>query len=180
MELGVDSIELGAQGALALAQLGGAGAQLLERDELFLVGLDQPGGRALRVDEVTLERLATPGGGLLGAQRGEPPVDLGADKRWRAPRRPDAGTAISVHFSNSTRSSGARSASARFTRTAYSSANARRLAISHLNTAPHDRLLLDRRGIDRSNSKFAIAWEQSSRRSWRTCSCTTRSSAPRM
>ncbi len=51
---------------------------------------------------------------------------------------------------------------------------ARRLAIRRLSTTPHGRLLFDGRGIDRSNSKFAITWEPSPRRCYRT-SCSTTS-----
>ncbi len=52
--------------------------ELVERDELFLVGLDQAGDRAVGAVKVAFERLAAPGGGVLGAQRGESAVDLGA------------------------------------------------------------------------------------------------------
>ena len=41
VQLGVERVELGAQCGLALAQRGHPGAQLVEREELFLVGLDQ-------------------------------------------------------------------------------------------------------------------------------------------
>src|SRR5215207_3189993 len=81
VELCLERVELGAQRGLALAQGGGAGAEFLERDELFLVGLDQASDRALGAVKVTLERLAAAGGGVLGAQRGESAVDLGAHER---------------------------------------------------------------------------------------------------
>jgi hypothetical protein len=81
VELGVERVELGAQRALALAQRRGAGAQLLERDELLLVGLDQPGDRGLGAVKVALESLAAADGGVLGPGRVEPPVDLGAHER---------------------------------------------------------------------------------------------------
>jgi hypothetical protein len=81
VQLGVERVELGAKRALALAQRGGAGAQLLERDQLFLVGLDQPLDRAVGAGEVALERVAAPRGGVLGAQRLQSAVDLGADER---------------------------------------------------------------------------------------------------
>src|SRR5215208_504798 len=81
VELCLERVELGAQRGLALAQGGGAGAEFLVRDELFLVGLDQASDRALGAVKVTLERLAAAGGGVLGAQRGESAVDLGAHER---------------------------------------------------------------------------------------------------
>ena len=81
LELGVERVELGAQGALALAQRGHPSAQLIERDQLFLVGLDQPLDRAGGAGEVAFERFAAPDGGMLGAQRGEAAVDLGAHGR---------------------------------------------------------------------------------------------------
>ncbi len=52
---------------MAFAQLGGTGAELLERVELFLVGLDQAGGRGLGACEVAFERVAPAGGGMLCA-----------------------------------------------------------------------------------------------------------------
>jgi hypothetical protein len=41
VQFGVERVELGLQGRFALAQRGGAVAQLIERDQLFLVCLDQ-------------------------------------------------------------------------------------------------------------------------------------------
>src|ERR1019366_6131411 len=43
VQLGVERVELGAECGLALAQAGHPGAQLVDREELFLVGLDQAG-----------------------------------------------------------------------------------------------------------------------------------------
>jgi hypothetical protein len=67
VQLGLERVELGAQRALALAQRGHPGAQLIERDELFLVALDQAGDRGVGAGEVALERLAALGRGVLGA-----------------------------------------------------------------------------------------------------------------
>jgi hypothetical protein len=49
--------------------------------ELFLVGLDQATDRGIGAGKVTLEGVAALGRGVLGAQRGEPAVDLGAHER---------------------------------------------------------------------------------------------------
>jgi hypothetical protein len=81
VQLGVEAVELGLERALALAHRRGAGAELIERDQLFLIGLDQPLDRCGGAGEVALERLAPPGGGVLGAHRGEPAIDLGAHQR---------------------------------------------------------------------------------------------------
>jgi hypothetical protein len=67
VQFGVERVELGLDGALALAQGRHSVAQLIERDELFLVGLDQPLDRAVRAGEVALERLAAAGSGVFGA-----------------------------------------------------------------------------------------------------------------
>ena len=80
VQLGVEAVELGLQRGLALAQRGHPGAELVERDELFLVGLDQPLDRGAGAGEVALERFAAAGGGVLGPRRGEAAVDLGADE----------------------------------------------------------------------------------------------------
>ena len=80
MQLGVERVQLGAEGRLALAQLGHAGAEFLERDQLFLVAVDQSPQRVLRAREVALEPVAAVAGGVLGAERLEPPVDLGLDQ----------------------------------------------------------------------------------------------------
>jgi hypothetical protein len=77
VQLGVENVELRAEGRFALAQLGGAGAEFLERDQLFLVAVDQPPQRVLRAREVALEPFATVAGWVLGAERLKPPVDLG-------------------------------------------------------------------------------------------------------
>jgi hypothetical protein len=81
VQLGVEAVELGLQCGLTLAQGGHPRAQLVERDELFLVGLDQPGDRAFGAGDVTLERFAASAGGVLGPQRLEAAVDLRAHER---------------------------------------------------------------------------------------------------
>ena len=80
VQLGVEAVELGLQRGLTLAQRGHPGAQLVERDELFLVCLDQPRDRGAGAGEIALERFAATGGGVLGPHCGEAAVDLGAHK----------------------------------------------------------------------------------------------------
>jgi hypothetical protein len=80
VQLGVERVQFGAQRRFALAQLGHAGAELLERDQLFLVAVDQPPQRALRAREVTPEPVAAVAGRVLGTKRLEPPLDLGLDQ----------------------------------------------------------------------------------------------------
>ena len=80
VQLGVEAVELGLQRGLTLAQRGHPGAQLVERDELFLVCLDQPLDRGAGAGEIALERFAATGGGVLGPHFGEAAVDLGAHK----------------------------------------------------------------------------------------------------
>src|SRR5204863_5556615 len=80
VQLGVECGELGLEGALALAQLGGAGAEFLERDELLLIAVEQPPERGLSACEVALERVATSGGRVCRAHRLEPAVDFGLDQ----------------------------------------------------------------------------------------------------
>src|ERR1039458_1184694 len=73
VQLGVERVELGAECGLALAQAGHPGAQLVDREELFLVGLDQAGDGALGAGDVRVgalrgvcwrgARSAAPGGG---------------------------------------------------------------------------------------------------------------------
>ena len=59
VQLGVERVELRLKGGLAFAQLGGAGAELVERDELLLVAVDQASQRVPGAGEVALERVAT-------------------------------------------------------------------------------------------------------------------------
>jgi len=82
VQLGVERVQLGAEGRLALAQFRGAGAELLERDQLFLVAVDQPPQCVLGAREVAFQALAAVASGVLGAQRREPPLDLGLDQLW--------------------------------------------------------------------------------------------------
>jgi hypothetical protein len=81
-ELVGQGVELAAQAGLAGTQLGGAFAQLVEGDQLFLVGLDQPGDGGGGLGQCLLEALLRGGGGVGGAQLIQAPVDLGADQRW--------------------------------------------------------------------------------------------------
>ena len=66
VQVRIERVELGLERALALAEGGHPGAQLLERDQLFLVCLDQPFDRAGGAGEVALERFAAAGSGVLG------------------------------------------------------------------------------------------------------------------
>ena len=81
VELCLERVELGAERGLSLAQRGHASAQLVDREELFLVGLDQAVDRALRAGDVALERIAAAAGGVLGPQGLEAAVDLRAHER---------------------------------------------------------------------------------------------------
>jgi hypothetical protein len=80
VQLGVERVQLGAQRRLAPAQFWHAGAELLERDQLFLVAVDQPLQRVLRAEEVALEAFAAVACWVLGAERLQPPLDLGLDQ----------------------------------------------------------------------------------------------------
>jgi len=79
-ELGGQGVELAAQAGFAVTQLGHARAQLVEGDQLFLVGLDQPGDGPAGLRQCLFEALLGGGGGVGGAQLIEAPVDLGADQ----------------------------------------------------------------------------------------------------
>jgi hypothetical protein len=81
VQLGIERVELGLQGRFALAQPGGAGAQLIERDQLFLVCLDQTLNGTARADQVALQSLAAVAGGVLHAQALKPALDLCLDQR---------------------------------------------------------------------------------------------------
>jgi hypothetical protein len=89
MEVGVERVELGLESGLAFAQRGHPGAQLVEREQLLLVGLDQPLDRAGGAGEVALERLAAASGWVLGAQCVEAAVDLRPDERGVLEQPPD-------------------------------------------------------------------------------------------
>jgi hypothetical protein len=81
VQLGVEHIELRLDRGLAFAQLGGAGAELVDRDELLLVAVQQSSDRVLGADEVALERVSSAGGGVRRAHRLESAVDFGLDQR---------------------------------------------------------------------------------------------------
>ena len=80
MQVGVEGVQLGAEGRLTPAKFGHAGAEFLERDQLLLVAVDQSVQRILGTGQVALEPVAAAGGGVLAAERLEPPVDLGLDQ----------------------------------------------------------------------------------------------------
>ena len=71
-ELGVECVDLVAQAGLAGAQLGHAGPQLVEGDQLFLVGADEPGDRRGGLGQCGVETLALCGGRVGRAVLGEP------------------------------------------------------------------------------------------------------------
>ncbi len=80
LKFDVEAVKLGLEGVLACAQDGHPGTELLERDELFLVGLDQPLDRGAGAGEVALDRVATVGGGVLGPRGTEAAADLRANE----------------------------------------------------------------------------------------------------
>src|SRR5215472_14088391 len=79
-ELGVEGLGLVAQAGLAGAQIGHPGAELVEGQEVFLVGADQPGDRAGGFGQGVVQALALGGGRVGGADLGQAVVDLGADQ----------------------------------------------------------------------------------------------------
>ncbi len=79
-ELAVEGVDLVVQAALAGAQLGHAGAELVEGDQLLLVGADEPGDRRGGLGQSGIKTLALGGGGVDGAGLLEPFVDLAADQ----------------------------------------------------------------------------------------------------
>ncbi len=80
VQLGVERVQLRLENGFALAQLRGAGAELVERDQLFLVAVEQASQRILRAGEIPLERVTARGGWVRGAECLEPAVDLGLDQ----------------------------------------------------------------------------------------------------
>src|SRR6185503_1783393 len=72
-ELAVEGVDLVVQAALA-------GAQLVEGDQLMLVGADEPGARRGGLGQSGIETLALGGGGVDGAGLLEPLVDLVSDQ----------------------------------------------------------------------------------------------------
>ena len=91
VQLGVERIELRLDRGLAFAQLGGAGAELVDRDELLLVAVQQSSDRVLGADEVALERVSSAGGGVRRAHRLESAVDFGLDQRGVVEQREHSG-----------------------------------------------------------------------------------------
>jgi hypothetical protein len=79
-ELGVQGVDLGAQAGLAAAQVRDAGAQLVDGDQLFLVGLDHAGDRGGGLGEGGLQPGALGGDRVAGAGVVQAAVDLGADQ----------------------------------------------------------------------------------------------------
>jgi hypothetical protein len=79
-ELGVEGLGLVAQAGLAGAQVGHPGAELVEGDEVFLVGADQPGDRAGGFGEGVVQAFALGGGRVGGADLGQARADLGVDQ----------------------------------------------------------------------------------------------------
>ena len=93
VQLGVECVELRLDRGLAFAELGGAGAELVDRDELLLVAVQQSSDRVLGADEVALERVSSAGGGVRRAHRLKPAVDFGVDQRGVFEQREHAGPA---------------------------------------------------------------------------------------
>ena len=79
-ELAFKGIDLVAQAALAGAQLGHAGPELVEGDQLLLVGADEPTDRRGCLGQSDVEASALGGGGVDGAVVVEALVDLAADQ----------------------------------------------------------------------------------------------------
>ncbi len=80
-ELGVERVELSADSRLAFTQVGHADAELIEGQQLLLVGLDQAGDPGGGSGQVTLQPGALRGGGVGDAQLGQAPVQLVSDER---------------------------------------------------------------------------------------------------
>ena len=79
-ELAVERVDLVVQAGLAGAQLEHAGPELVEGDQLLLVGADEPGDRRGGLGQSGIETLALDGGGVRGADLLEPLVDLVSDQ----------------------------------------------------------------------------------------------------
>src|SRR5665811_2212876 len=88
-ELGVQGVELVAQAGLAGPQLGHAGAQLVQGDQLLLVGADEPLDRLAGLGQGGVEPFALRGGRVGGAVLGEPLGDLGSDQGGVGQQRGD-------------------------------------------------------------------------------------------
>jgi hypothetical protein len=80
-ELGGECVEFVALAGFAVAQLGHPGAQFVEGDQLFLVGLDEAGDGGGGLVQGALQPGLGGGGRVGGAQLVEAALDLGADQR---------------------------------------------------------------------------------------------------
>ena len=89
VQFGFEGAELRGERGLALAQLGHPLAQLLERDQLLLVGLDQARGAGAHARELAFESLAAAGGGVLAADGFESALDLGSHELGLFEQVPD-------------------------------------------------------------------------------------------
>src|SRR5215208_4646782 len=79
-ELGVEGVDLQTQSGLAGAQLGHSGPEVIERDQLLLVGADEPFDRLAGLGQAGVETFALHSGGIGGADLGKPTGDLGPDQ----------------------------------------------------------------------------------------------------
>jgi hypothetical protein len=79
-ELVVQRLDLVAQVGFPGAQVGHAGAQLVDGDQLFAERLDHAGDAAAGVGQRSLQAVALLGGRIGGARGEQPFVDLGADQ----------------------------------------------------------------------------------------------------
>jgi hypothetical protein len=73
-ELGVEGVELGAEGLLLGPQGGHAGAELVQAEQLLLVGLDQPGDGGRGPGVLALQPGLGRGGGVGRVQLGQAAV----------------------------------------------------------------------------------------------------------
>ncbi len=79
-ELVVDRLDLVVQVGFPGAQVGHAGAQFVDGDQLLAVGLDHAGDPAAGLGQRGVQAFPFPGGRIGGARAGQPVVDLGADQ----------------------------------------------------------------------------------------------------
>jgi hypothetical protein len=89
VQLAFEGDELRGERALALAQLGHPLAQLLERDQLLLIGLDQAPGAGAHACKLVFESLAAAGGGVFAADSFEAALDFGSDELGLLEQAPD-------------------------------------------------------------------------------------------
>ncbi len=78
-ELGLEGVELVVQAGLAGTQLRHPGTELVDGDQLFLVGADEPLDRLAGLGQPGVEPFTLCGGGVGGAVVVEPVGDLGPD-----------------------------------------------------------------------------------------------------